>query len=107
MKLPYFKLKDAFEDVKDSFSYGGSTEKIGSTARLIGKTIANAGMLAAEAAVEVGKELSKPETMARILSDGLNKNRNNMSGENIEKVEQRIEHLKEMARAKKLEKDNY
>ncbi|WP_209423741.1 hypothetical protein [Melaminivora jejuensis] len=55
MKLPYFKIKAAFEEAKDSFSYGSGTDKISSTAKLLGKAVANVGMLA----VEIGSEAIK------------------------------------------------
>lgn len=100
MKIPYFKLREALEEAKDSLSYGSGTEKISSVARLVGKTVANAGMLATETAIEVGKELSKPETMAKILSDGLKNNRGNMSSDKIEHIERRIDQLKEKSRSK-------
>ena len=57
MKLPYFKIKEAFEEAKDSFSYGSGTDKISSAAKLFGKTVANVGMLAVEVGAEAIKKL--------------------------------------------------
>ena len=57
MKLPYFKIKEAFDEAKDSFSYGNGTEKISSAAKLFGKTVANVGMLAVEVGAEAIKKL--------------------------------------------------
>ena len=41
MKLPYFKIKEAFEETRDSFSYGSGAEKLSSAAKLFGKSVAN------------------------------------------------------------------
>ena len=64
MELPYFRLKEAFNEVKDSFSYGSGSEKLSSTAKLLGKFVANTGMLA----VEIGAEAIKkaPEHLGKI-----------------------------------------
>lgn len=52
MKLPYFKLGDAFSAVKNGEGFSG---KAGSIAMLAGKTAANVGMLAVEAGVHIVK----------------------------------------------------
>jgi hypothetical protein len=59
MKLPYFKLKDAFNEVRINFSYGSGTEKLVSTAKLFGKSVANVGMLTTELGVEIVSALAK------------------------------------------------
>ena len=63
MKLPYFKLRDAFNDARADFSYGSGTDKLTSAAKLVGKTVANVGMLAVEAGVEIVKKA--PEAIAK------------------------------------------
>ncbi|ANC44116.1 hypothetical protein [Pandoraea pnomenusa] len=70
MKFPYFKIKDAFDDARDSFSYGGIGDKAASVAKLVGKTVANAGMLATEVGVEVVKGL--PEHMNKKVEEARN-----------------------------------
>ena len=57
MKLPYFKIKEAFEEAKDSFAYGNGADKLSSTAKLLGKSVANIGMLAVEIGTEAVKNL--------------------------------------------------
>lgn len=63
MKLPYFKIKEAFDDARDSFSYGGLGDKAASVAKLVGKSAANVTMFAAEIGVDVVKNL--PEHMTK------------------------------------------
>lgn len=102
MKLPYFKIKEAFEDAKDSFAYGGSTEKLLSTAKLLGKSVANIGMLTAELGAEVVKNL--PEATGKKAQELLDKKADSMSDEQIEKAKRAIELGKE-AKERRLEKE--
>lgn len=57
MKFPYFKLKDAWDDVRGDFTYGDKVDKVASIGKLLGKTVANVGMLSAEMGVEIIKAL--------------------------------------------------
>lgn len=102
MKFSYFKIKDAFDDARDSFAYGSGTEKLSSTAKLIGKSAANIGMLA----VEIGTEMAKgvPEFVGKEAQKNLDKNRGSMSEEQIEKAEQVIARADE-ARDRRLAKE--
>jgi hypothetical protein len=88
MKLPYFKLKDAFNEVRDSFSYGDGTTKLTSAAKLVGKTVANAGMLATEMSVEVIKRA--PEMAGNIAKKNLDQNFDAMTLEQRAKAEEVI-----------------
>ena len=87
MKLPYFKIKVAFDEARENFSYGSNSEKIASTAKLLGKFVANIGMLA----VEVGGEALKPENIGRLAKQHLNENSHSMSDEQIKCAHELIE----------------
>lgn len=102
MKLPYFKIKDAFNEAKDSFSYGNGTEKLSSTAKLLGKSVANVGMLAVELGVESLK--NAPEIIGRKSQELLDNNSESMSVEQIEKANKAVE-LGKKAKANRLEKE--
>ena len=102
MKLPFFKIKEAFEEAKDSFAYGSGTDKLSSTAKLLGKSVANIGMLAVEIGTEVVKNL--PETTGKKAQELLDKNADSMSEEHIEKAKRAVELGKE-ARERRLEKE--
>jgi hypothetical protein len=108
MKMPYFKLKDAFNEVRENFSYGTGGEKVSAAAKLLGKSVANVGMLAAEIGVEVVK--NAPKTAGKMAEKNLNENRHKMSDEQIERAERVVEAAKrheEKERAKKLsEREN-
>lgn len=88
MKLPYFKLKDAFDEARDSFSYGDGTTKFTSAAKLLGKTVANAGMLVTEMGVEAIKRT--PEIAGNIAKKNLEKNSDAMTLEQKAKAEEII-----------------
>jgi hypothetical protein len=102
MKLPYFKIKEAFEEAKDSFAYGNGVEKLSSTAKFLGKSVANIGMLAVEIGAEAVKNL--PETTGKKAQDFLDKNADSMSEEQIEKAKRVIE-LGNEAKERRLEKE--
>ena len=102
MKLPYFKIKEAFEEAKDSFSYGSGTDKLSSAAKLFGKSVANIGMLAVEIGAEAVKNL--PETTGKKAQELLDKNFNSMSEEQIEKANRAVELGKE-AKERRLQKE--
>jgi hypothetical protein len=82
MKLPYFKIKEAFDEVRDSFSHGSGSAKLTSAAKLLGKSAANIGMLAVEAGANAIKNL--PETAGNMAQESLDKHSNSMSEEQIE-----------------------
>lgn len=88
MKLPYFKLKDAFEEVKSDFSFGSGTDKLASVSKLLGKTVANVGLLAVEAGVEAIKRA--PEIAGSMAKGNLEEKRYLMTSEQIEKHEEMI-----------------
>ena len=102
MKLPYFKIKDAFSEAKESFSYGSGADKVSSTAKLLGKSIANIGMFAVEVGVDSVKNL--PETAGRKAQSQLDNNSDTMTSEQIEKATQIVENGKQ-ARANRLAKE--
>ena len=79
MKLPYFKIKEAFEEARDSFSYGSGSDKIASTAKLFGKTVANVGMLAVEIGSEAIKKL--PEETGKKAQKLLDEHSESMTDE--------------------------
>lgn len=98
MELPYFKLGEAFKEVKDAFSYGSTGEKAEVLAKLTAKTVANVGLLAVDFGVEIVKRA--PEISGKIADTILNhenshkltdEQRNNLN-ETIKKGE---EHRKE------------
>ena len=102
MKLPYFKIKEAFEEAKDTFSYGSGTDKISSTAKLFGKTVANVGMLAVEIGSEVIKKL--PEETGKKAQKLLDEHSESMTDEQKEKAQKAIE-MGEEAKRKRIEKE--
>ena len=71
MKLPYFKLGEAVDDIKSKFSYGNFADKAASVAKLGGKTVANAGLLAVEVGVYVAK--NAPAAMAKVAENAAKK----------------------------------
>jgi hypothetical protein len=101
MKLPYFKLKDAFNEARESFSYGSGSDKITSAAKLLGKSIANVGM----GAVEIGAEAIKnaPEIAGKAAKNHLDKNSNSMTEDQIERAKNIVTKGEE-ARKRRLEK---
>jgi hypothetical protein len=102
MKLPYFKLKDAFNEARDSFSYGDGATKLTSAAKLVGKTVANAGMLVTEMGVEAIKRA--PEIAGSIAKKNLDQNSGAMTLEQRVKSEEMIRKGDE-ARDMRLEKE--
>lgn len=102
MKLPYFKIKEAFEEAKDSFAYGNGADKLSSTAKLLGKSVANVGMFAVEIGTEAVKNL--PESTGKKSQELLDKHADSMSEEQIEKAKRAIE-LGNEAKERRLEKE--
>lgn len=102
MKLPYFRIKEAFEEARDSFSYGSGTDKISSTAKLFGKTVANVGMLAVEIGSEAIKKL--PEQAGKNSQKLLDEHSESMSDEQKEKAKKAIE-MGEEAKRKRIERE--
>ena len=88
MKMPYFKLTDAFKEAKDSFAYGSGTDKVSSTAKLLGKTVANAGLLAVETGVEIVKNL--PELNGRMAQRILDEKSNDLPAEKVQELRDRV-----------------
>ena len=64
MKLPYFKLGEALDEIKSEFAYGNVIDKATSLAKLGGKTVANAGLIAVEVGVYVAKNAPAVVTKA-------------------------------------------
>lgn len=102
MKIPYFKIKNAVEEAKDSFSYGSGTDKLSSSAKLFGKSVANIGIFAVKIGAEVVKKL--PEKTGEIAQEMLDKNSHSMSEEQIEKANRAVELGKE-AKERRLQED--
>lgn len=92
MKLPYFKLGDAINDVKNQFSYGDAFDKVGSVAKLAGKTVTNVGLLAVDAVVEIGSDIIKntPEHTGRI-AESILKNSINLTKEKRDQLNEAVE----------------
>ena len=88
MKLPYFSLKNALDDARDSFARGSAGDKLASTAKLLGKTVANCGMLATEAGAHVVKRA--PEIIGNAAKKNLDENSDLMSEEKKEKARELI-----------------
>lgn len=85
MKLPYFKLGEAINDVKHEFSYGNVGDKAGSIAKLTGKTVANIGLLAVDLGVDIITNL--PEYTGKMASTTLeNENSRNLTEEQRERL---------------------
>ena len=102
MKLPYFKLKDAFNEARDSFSYGSGTEKLTTTAKLLGKSVANVGMLATEIGAGVIKRA--PEIAGQISKKALEEHSHVMSDEQKIQAEEHVRKGNE-AREQRLKKE--
>jgi len=96
MKLPYFRLKDALEEVKNDFSFGSGTDKLASMSKLFGKTVANVGLLVVEAGVEAVKRA--PEIAGNMAKSNLDQRRHLMTSEQIEKHEEMIQRGEEIHR---------
>jgi hypothetical protein len=106
MKFRYFKIKEAFDETKDSFSYGTGADKMSSTAKFLGKTVANIGMFAVSAGVEIVKRI--PETIGDVSKRNLKEYSHKMTEEQIEKAEKAVEmgeEYRERRLAKKTEKE--
>lgn len=89
MKLPYFDLKDALGSTIDDLKNGSGIGNLRSTPELLGKTVANVGMLAVEAGVAVAKAM--PEIVK------------NMNQNTHEKAKQHLEsHGSNMSEADKV-----
>jgi hypothetical protein len=88
MKLPYFSLKNALNDARYSFAHGSAGDKLASTAKLLGKTVANCGMLATEAGAHVVK--MAPEIAGNAAKKSLDENSDLMSEEKKEKAREMI-----------------
>lgn len=106
MKLPEFNLGEALEEVRWSFNLGGSaTEKLSSTAKLLGKTAANVGMIAAEVGVDMVKRLPESNGQrAQQLLDEADKNSYSFKGDGREKLEKAVAMGKE-AKAQRIAKE--
>jgi hypothetical protein len=102
VKFPYFKIKEAFDETRDSFSWGSGSDKLTSTAKLLGKSVANVGMLVAEVGVEVIK--MAPEIAGKTAKQSLDKNSHVMSEEQIERARE-ISRKGDEARELRLEKE--
>lgn len=89
MKLPYFKITEAFNEAKDSFSNGSNPDKLASTAKLLGKSVANIGMLAVEVGVGIVKQI--PEATGRIAQENLDKRSHLMTEEQVHRTQEIIE----------------
>lgn len=107
MKIPYFKIKEAFNEARDSFSYGSGSDKLTSTAKLLSKSVANVGLLAVEFGVEVIKKA--PEIVGEKAKEHLDKNSHAMTEEQITRAKEAVEKGKESRErrlAKEEEKEN-
>lgn len=102
MKLPFFKMKDAIDETKDSFSYGSGTDKVTSSAKLLGKTIANVGMFAVAAGSEIIKRL--PEEAGKQAQKRLNDKSELRTEEQNEKLQKVVDNGKEAER-KRIERE--
>ena len=88
MKLPYFKLGKAFDDIKNEFTSGSVIDKASAIAKFTGKTVANVGLLAVEAGVFV---VTNPkEISGKIAESNLNKGLN-YTNEQKSKLKEAVE----------------
>jgi len=81
----YFDLKDAADDV--SMAYG-ATEILGASAKLLGKSIFNAGLFTGKLALEIAKEV--PGALANQAQKTLNE-RDDLTSEQRSKLEKVVE----------------
>lgn len=88
MKLPYFKIGEAFTTVKDEFAYGDTKGKASAIAKLAGKTAANIGMLGVELGVGIIK--NAPQHIGDAAEKKL-ANDKSISAEQKERLEQLVE----------------
>ena len=102
MKLPYFKIGEAFNEAKHSFSCGSNSDKLSSAAKLLGKSVANIGMFAVEAGVDVVKRA--PEHMGNVAQENLDKRAHLMTDEQVAKAHKIIENSN-YAKERRLEKE--
>ena len=102
MKISYFKIGEAFQEAKNSFSYGSGGEKIGSAVKLIGKSVANVGLFA----MEFGKEAvdRAPEYMGDVAIENLAKRADVMTEEQVAKANEIIEKANQ-AKARRLDRE--
>jgi hypothetical protein len=70
MKLPYFKLGEAFDELKSEFSFGTVIDQAKATAKLTGKTVANVGLFAVEIGVDMVKSI--PDRAEKHLQENKN-----------------------------------
>lgn len=92
MKMPYFKLKDALSDLRIELTVGDKMDKATSVAKLLGKTVANVGMLSAELGIEVAKKM--PELVGKSAEDTLKTNKN-LTSDQQSKLEEIVEKSKQ------------
>ena len=102
MKLPYLGIKEAFDEAKNSFSYGTGTDKVAATAKLLGKSVANVGMFAIEAGTEALKRA--PEYIGDTAKKRLENESNLMTDKQIEAAHRAIE-LGESSRERRLQQE--
>ncbi|MCA1859921.1 hypothetical protein LE191_07315 [Janthinobacterium sp. HSC-3S05] len=92
MKMPYFKLKDALSDLRIELTVGDKMDKATSVAKLLGKTVANVGMLSAELGIEVAKKM--PELVGKSAENTLKTNKN-LTSDQQSKLEEIVEKSKQ------------
>jgi hypothetical protein len=85
----YFDLKEATDEVSYSF---GLKDTASALAKLAGKSIFNAGLLAGKAGLEVVK--NSPAIIAKVAEANLKNNAHKMTDEQIEKRSSYIENNK-------------
>lgn len=102
MKLPYFKLKEAFNEARNTFSYGSGSDKLSAVAKLVGKSAANVGMLAAEVGVEAVKRA--PEIAGHMAKSNLDRSSHLMTDDQRETAQNLVQAGKD-ASERRLEKE--
>jgi hypothetical protein len=101
LSIKFFNLGEAIKEVKDEFDYGTGADKVKSSAKLVGKTIFNAGLLAGKVGAAVIKHA--PDVMARQAHKNI-KNNPDMSNEDKEKHEKVIKYNEELKIKKQAKK---
>lgn len=86
----YYDLGDAKTDIQLA---NGTQETASALAKLAGKSIFNASLLAGKASLFLGKEIinNAPDFVARMMEQNLKKNSHKMSDEQISKATEYVE----------------
>ncbi|MFM2084333.1 MAG: hypothetical protein RLY95_1151 [Pseudomonadota bacterium] len=102
MKLPYFKLSEAWDDFIIDAECEQGVKKLNGFAKLIGKTVANSGLLAVDATVTLVQNV--PAIIGEMAQRTLTEGGSTISDERRVKLEEMSAKGREHT-AKKMEKE--